>query len=375
MTPLMGPVAGKKFLPEHTRRHNRALVLQTLYRGAQLSRADIARATGLTRVTVSDLIGELIDDTLVRELGRREDARPGKPATVLDINAAAFTIIGIDLSQPALFRGALLDLNGEILRRAETRSPDARGVVAVDAVLDLIAELAERSPSPLLGIGIGSPGIINERGVVLQATNLGWTNEDLADTVSRRFGVVAVVMNDADAAAIAERAWGDAAADVIVVRVGRGLGAGVIVNGQLVRGSRFAAGEIGHVVVGTDGGALCTCGKTGCLETWLSVPAIRGQLNRAGSDEVTNAVREAAGVRLGIALAPVVGMLNVSEIVLSGPPDVLTDRMLTVTEQTIAARTMAVDGAQVPVRLSDLGDDGVLRGVAAQVLTSQLGIS
>src|SRR6187402_1579100 len=95
-----------KVLPEHARGHNRSLVLQTLYRAGQQSRADIARETGLTRVTISDLVAELIVEGLVIETGQREDARPGKPATMLDLNREAFQIVGIDLSGYAVFRGA-----------------------------------------------------------------------------------------------------------------------------------------------------------------------------------------------------------------------------------------------------------------------------
>src|ERR1700712_1410678 len=108
-----------KVLPEHARGHNRSLVLQTLYSEGTQSRADIARSTGLTRVTVSDLVAELIAEGLVVETGQREDVRPGKPATLIDIDRGAFQIVGIDLSEYRLFRGAVLDLDGHILSRAE----------------------------------------------------------------------------------------------------------------------------------------------------------------------------------------------------------------------------------------------------------------
>src|SRR6187402_2578402 len=110
-----------KSLPEHARSHNRALVLQTLYRSGGISRADLARATGLTRVTISDLVSDLIGEDLIVELGQREDARPGKPATLLDINRTGFQILGLDLSDHATFRGAVLDLDGSILEHREVR--------------------------------------------------------------------------------------------------------------------------------------------------------------------------------------------------------------------------------------------------------------
>src|SRR5213592_797523 len=104
-----------KSLPEHSRSHNRALVLQILYRSGSVSRADLARATGLTRVTISELVAQLIAENLIVELGQRtpssgHDARPGKPATLLDINRTGFQILGLDLSDHAVLRGGVLDL-------------------------------------------------------------------------------------------------------------------------------------------------------------------------------------------------------------------------------------------------------------------------
>src|SRR6478609_7206811 len=119
-----------KVLPEHARSHNRSLVLQTLYRSGQRSRADLARETGLTRVTVSDLVAELLAEGLVIELGQRESARPGKPAVLLDIDRAAHQIIGVDLSDHDRFHGAVMDLDGRILARAEVMLADSEDAEA-----------------------------------------------------------------------------------------------------------------------------------------------------------------------------------------------------------------------------------------------------
>ncbi|MDP9027418.1 MAG: MarR family transcriptional regulator, partial [Actinomycetota bacterium] len=102
-------------------------MLQTLYGTGTLSRADLARATGLTRVTISDLVAELMADNLIVETGQAHDARPGKPAKMLDINRSGFQIIGIDLSEYAVFRGAVLDLDGVILERVEVLLDGAAG--------------------------------------------------------------------------------------------------------------------------------------------------------------------------------------------------------------------------------------------------------
>jgi len=364
-----------KVLPEHARGHNRSLVLQTLYRAGQQSRADIARETGLTRVTVSDLVAELMGESLIVETGQREDARPGKPATLLDLNRNAFQIIGIDLSDAAAFRGAVLDLDGHILHRAELPLGGATGVDATALVFDLASTLVEASTLPILGLGIGSPGVVDLAGVVLSAPNLGWHNEALQASVAAKFSVPVVVANDANAAALAEHSFGDAESDMMLVKVGHGVGAGLLLDGVPLFGSRFAAGEIGHVVVGTDGGLACVCGKAGCLETWLSTPALDRALASASTDADRNNILREAGQRLGIALAPIVGALNLSEVVLSGPTHLLDGPLLEATIETLRNRTMAEFHGDLVLRMTALGDDIVMRGAAVMVLSAQLGVS
>jgi predicted NBD/HSP70 family sugar kinase/biotin operon repressor len=362
----------EKVLPEQARGHNRSLVLQTLYRGGTRSRADLARDTGLTRVTVSDLIADLMVEGLVIETGQRGEVRPGKPATMLDLNRQAFQILGVDLSAHETFRGAVIDLDGAVLARAELALEARTGADATALVLELVASLVERATLPLLGIGIGSPGIVDLGGVVLSAPNLGWVDEPLESTLTARFGVPVVVANDANAAALAEHSFGEADSDMMLVKIGHGVGAGLLLDGSPLFGSRFAAGEIGHVVVGTDGGAECVCGKHGCLETWLSVPRLRGAIAASGDRD---AALTEAGQRLGIALAPVVGALNLSEVVLSGPTDLLDGALARATTETLRARTMAEFHGRLTLRMTDLGEDIVMRGAAAMVLAGQLGVS
>ncbi|AYF97466.1 ROK family transcriptional regulator [Protaetiibacter intestinalis] len=373
--PLRALRPSAKVLPEHARAHNRSLVLQTLYRGGLQSRADLARETGLTRVTVSDLVAELIADGLVVETGQRDEARPGKPAILLDINRAGHRIIGIDLSDTGVFRGSVLDLDGGIVTRIEVATDGAAGAEVTRIATELARELVAAADQPVLGIGIGSPGIVDLTGTVLSAPNLGWVDEPLQATIATATGLPVIVANDANAAALAEHSFGDALGDFMLIRVGRGVGAGLILGGTPVFGSRFAAGELGHVVVGTDGGDLCVCGKHGCLETWLSVPRLRAGLAEAPDAAARDAVLRRAGERLGIALAPVVGALNLDEVVISGPVELLEGPLTEAAIETFRARTMAEFHGDLTVRMSELGQDIVMRGAAAMVLSSRLGVS
>lgn len=362
-----------KVLPEHARGHNRSLVLQTLYRAGQQSRADLARETGLTRVTVSDLVAELMLEGLIVETGQREDVRPGKPATLLDLNRGAFQIVGIDLSEYATFRGAVLDLDGQILHRAELPLAGATGADATALVIALAETLTAAATLPILGVGVGSPGVVDLAGVVLTAPNLGWVNEPLQEKLAARFGVPVVVANDANVAALAEHSFGGADSDMMLIKVGHGVGAGLLLDGTPLFGSRFAAGEIGHVVVGTDGGAECACGKQGCLETWLAVPRLEMAIAAAPGERTS--ILEQAGQRLGIALAPVVGALNLAEVVLSGPTSLLDGPLAQATIDTLRNRTMAEYHGDLTLRMTTLGEDIVMRGAAVMVLSAQLGVS
>lgn len=368
-----------KVLPEHARVHNRSLVLQTLHGSGQQSRADVARSTGLTRVTVSDLVAELIDEGLVVELGRREvltteSAQRGKPAILLDIDRSAFHIIGIDLGDYSVFRGAVLDLGGRILERAELALDGSTGGEAEQKVISLVQSLLAQTTAPILGIGIGSPGVVDDAGLVLRAPNLGWADVPLQAALAERFSLPVVVVNDANAAGLAEHSFGESDGDTMLVKVGNGVGAGLILGGRQLFGSRFTAGEIGHVVVDPDG-EPCSCGNFGCLETSLAIPRLDSALTAATTSAARDAVLRVAGERLGIALAPVVAALGLAEVVLSGPATFLGGALAESAERTLRARTMAAPGSKITLRLSTLGDDIVLHGAAAAVLSTQLGFS
>jgi len=145
------------------------------------------------------------------------------------------------------------------------------------------------------------------------------------------------------------------------------------VGGVPVQGARSAAGEIGHVVVGTDGGQRCACGKDGCLETWLAIPRLEARLAAEGADRDT--VLAESGERLGIAIAPIVGALNLAEVILSGPSELLGGTLLSSTAETLRSRTMADFHGNLALRMTTLGRDIIVLGAAVMVLTGQLGVS
>ncbi|MCC6495868.1 MAG: ROK family transcriptional regulator [Propionibacteriaceae bacterium] len=362
----------RKLRPEDARRSNLALVLQSIYNDSQLSRADIARTTGLTKVTVSDLVAELIGSDLVRESGMSGVTRPGKPSTLLGFNAAARDILAMDLSAPDQLRGAILSLRGEVLLTRVRHLDGAVGEAALAAARELAKELAAAATRPVLGFGVGTPGTVNTAGTVLSAPNLHWHDVPLQQLLAADLGLPVRVENDANVAVLAERRFAGGPDDLVRVQLSRGVGAGLLVGGNLVHGAASDAGEIGHVVI-DDSGARCGCGKTGCLETWTSVPALTARL--AAEPGRRDQVLAEAGYRLGLALAPVVGMLGLAHVVIGGPADIVATPLLDAARNCVADRTRSEFRPELELVPSSLGDDAVLLGAAALVLLNQLGVA
>ncbi|MHA7242629.1 ROK family transcriptional regulator [Paeniglutamicibacter antarcticus] len=366
-------------LPSHGRAHNLSLVLQTLHSSGPMSRADLSRTLGLTRVTVSGLVAELLERSHVIELGHSENIRPGKPAIMVDLNRHGLQIVGLDLAENSVLKAAVMDLDGNILHRVESLVGEEKGEEVTALVLDLATRAVDLATAPLLGIGVGTPGIVDADGMVLTAPNLHWQDVALRELIQEHTRLPTLVSNDADAAVLGEFTFGGRSDDMILVKIGRGVGSGLMVDGRRTRGVHFAAGEIGHVVVGTDGGAKCKCGKFGCLETWLSVPFVeRGLAAAAASPDPEAAAKDVlrtAGERLAVALAPIVGALDLAEVVLSGPAHILEDTLLTSVKETLAQRMLPYRPPLIEIRLAKEPQDVVLRGTAVMVLWNQLGVA
>ena len=366
-----GP-GNRKAVPGDARRHNRALVLRTLFRTGSMSRADLARATSLTRVTTSDLAAELLAEGLIEELGTRTDQGVGKPAILLGVVRRSRLTVTLDLSDDEVFRAALVDLAGSVLDHRAVKREGRTGDEAVALATELAADLAAAADRPLLGVGVGSPGVVDPAGTVLEAPNLGWHDLDLAARLGAGLDAPIHVANDANAAALAELSLGEHAdRSLLCIKVGQGVGAGVVLDGHLVVGDRFAAGEIGHVVVDPDG-EPCACGLRGCLETVIATPRLRERLDAADD---ADQVLTGAGRRLGEALAAVVSTLNLREVVLSGPVDLLDERFRDAALDTIRSRTLPAVGNNVEVRPTALGEDDVHLGAARLVLDRELGVA
>ncbi|MFE6667408.1 ROK family transcriptional regulator [Streptomyces sp. NPDC057697] len=373
-------VSARRQPPERTkastldsRVHNRTLVLATLYHRGAMSRSEIARTLGLTAPTVSTLVADLESDGLVVDTGPRKGNRLGKPANVMRIDDDAAHILALDLSGSDHFSGAVLNLRGEVVRRTRVRYGDAVGERAAELVFQLVGELMDLAPRRVLGIGVGSPGIVGDAGVIHHAAHLGWSELPLAAQLSGRFGVPAHVGNDVNIAALAVLRFRDTRTqNLMVITIEHGVGAGLIVGGELVEGEQFAAGEIGHVTV-DENGDPCVCGHRGCLEPLIDATELRSRM--AGRDPAgRDAVLADAGRALGTVLAPISSVLNLNEIALLGPPDLIEGPFLDSATAVIRARTYAPISASLTMRSLAGDPDLILLGGAGMVLSGELGV-
>ncbi len=319
----------KKATHQQTKKHNRDLVLRTIFANESISRAEVARVTNLTRATVSELVNDLLDEGLVVETGRGESIG-GKSPILLSVMADSRYLIGVNLAQDK-FTGAIVNLRGEIKESVEIPVQDSNGENALEFVYQIIDQLVKKEINPIVGIGVGAPGLINTReGVVVNAVNLDWQDLPLRQLLEKKYRLPVSVLNDSQATAIGEFVYGGQHTrdqNLIVVNVKHGIGSGILVNGRLFQGDGGGAGEIGHVVV-QEKGELCRCGKRGCLETISSTRAVLKNLNLVSleaaqaafesGDAAAKKVVTNAAHYLGISLANLIGILNIQQIVLVG---------------------------------------------------------
>ncbi|MFD7703621.1 ROK family protein [Streptomyces caelestis] len=348
------------------RSHNTALVLDLLRTaGAEgISRLELAERTGLTPQAVSKITARLRADGLAAEAGRRASTG-GKPRTVLRLVPEAGHAVGVHLDRDEV-RVVLVDLDGTVVDRR--RAPLDLGAGA-DAVLARVAGAVEAlrtrgapgaagTDRPPLGVGVALPGPLDhDRGVLHRVTGFPeWDGFPLRDALARRLGVPVVVDKDTNAAALGLAVGGEGGS-FAYLHLGTGLGAGLVIGGNVHRGARTGAGEFGHQVIQLDG-PRCGCGERGCVEALCLGAVARGETG------------EAARV-LGVGAGNLVGLLDIDRVLLGGrtvegDPEVFARGVRAVLD----ARARRAGDAPVPVRV--VGGE-VAEGAAQLVLAPVFG--
>src|SRR5438094_516991 len=275
------------------RDRNRQRVVGVLRERGRLSQAEIARVTGLSRTTVHSLVAELKGWAMVQEVDAvQPDARGGRPAIQLVLRDATQAVLGIDFGHSHV-QVAIADLARNV--RAERRCDldvNRRAIEALDMSARLASEALAESGfdrGSLIGAGIGIPGPVDrERGTAGSATILpGWVGLSIAGEMERRLGLRVEIENDANLGALAELTWGAGrdCSNFAYIKAATGIGAGIVIHGEILRGASGTAGEIGHTTL-DESGPLCYCGNRGCLETVASGPAIIKLVGRVNGESL-----------------------------------------------------------------------------------------
>src|SRR5258705_801891 len=315
---------------------NRSAVLG-LIGEAPIARVEIPRQLHLSKATVTEVTGELVDPGLV-EVVHQGPSSGGRPPLLLGIVAGAAQALGVKISADH-FDLVRVSLDGEILA-TDSQPFDPRAHGALDAIAGSLAALVPKGgTAKLLGIGLGVPGLVDGHGNV-EAPIFGWHGFPLGPTLRQRLRLPILIDNDVNTLAVAERLYGRGRGidHFLTVTIGRGVGLGIIIGGDVYRGWLGGAGEFGHVAV-TVGGPLCECGKRGCLEALVADPALIFQAVESGlelpagqpatqvaalrglaqrGEQRALSIYAEAGATFGRAVAGLVNVLNPQLIVISG---------------------------------------------------------
>jgi glucokinase-like ROK family protein len=372
---------------------NRSRVIDTLRQLGVASRAEIARRTGLSRSTVSSLVGELQESGVITERqGNGEGsatARGGRPPTLIALDPSVGVAIGVDFGKTHV-AAAASDLSHTIL--AESRREmegDYDASAGFEAGEQLVAEVlaeAKVDRDVVIGAGLGVPGPIHlQTGTVGSSAILpGWNEVRVAEEFGARLRLPVHVDNDANLAALAELHWGAGrnASNLVYLTAGTGIGSGIVIDGRLYRGAGGTAGEIGHTTI-DEGGSICRCGSRGCLETFAAMPAILELLKPSlGEDLTPEAVIEQAadgdlacqraigdaGRHLGAALANLCNLVNPERIVVGGSLAQAGDTLLNPMRETVQRRAIVSAAKDVEVVRGELSERAEMLGAVALVL-------
>jgi len=374
---------------------NRSLVLSLVKEGGPVSRASIARSTTLAKPTVSTIVDELIADGLVREIGPGTTAtNGGRPPILLEFNARSQLVIGIHIGARRT-TVSVGDAAGEEVARAELPTPHGEPAATLAEVARVALAAVGDNPGRVAAVGAVLPGLTDfHTGVCLLAPNLGWRDVPVRDLLEAAVGAPVYVHNAGQAAAVAENLEGAGGriGDMALLYAGTGLSAGVLTDGRVFHGVGGTAGEIGHnALPGND--EACNCGKTGCLETVASGPAVvravkraiaqgeptllEGQVDfdarhvsaaaRDGDAVAARAIRE-VGEWLGLAASWLINAYNPAVVVVGGGLASIGEPLLEPLRAAVRRNALAPALRGTEIRASQLGADAEVRGAVLLAL-------
>ncbi|WP_330333249.1 ROK family transcriptional regulator [Streptomyces sp. NBC_00536] len=373
-------------------RANLERVVRAVRLAGSLTQAEIARTTGLSAATVSNIVRELKDGGTVEVT---PTSAGGRRARSVSLSGDAGIVIGVDFGHTHL-RVAVGNLAHQVLaEEAEPLDVDASWVDGFDRAEALVSSLIESievSRDKVIGVGLGVPGPIDGESGNLGSTSIlpGWAGINPRRELSQRLGVPVYVDNDANLGALGELVWGSGRGvkDLAYIKVASGVGAGLVINGQIYRGPGGTAGEIGHITL-DESGPVCRCGNRGCLETFAAaryvLPLLQGshgpeltmervvELARGGDPGCRRVITD-VGRHVGSAVASLCNLLNPSRVVLGGSLADAGELVLAPIRESVGRYAIPSAARQLSVLTGSLGGRAEVLGALALVL-SEMGDS
>jgi glucokinase-like ROK family protein len=381
---------------------NLSVILNALRDLGPLSRAQLAARTGLNKTTVSSLVKELLDAEFVQEMGVHQVEDLGRPSVLLKLNPRAGYIIGAEIGVDFI-SVILANFEAEIVWRQQEQTTQITTQEAIiQRTMKVIREAfseAERHRKPVLGLGLGVPGLVDvDTGTLLFAPNLGWRDVPLRSALSREYEFPIYVDNEANMATLGESYFGVArrARNVLYVSAGVGLGGGISVDGHILSGANGFAGEIGHMKMVPDG-QNCNCGSKGCWETLVSqlaviqrvreaidkgqcsllIERVNGDFSRLTLPLILQAAREGdqvaleafeeTGKYLGLGLANLINALNPETVVLGGIMSLASEFLMPVISRVIQEIALPWSWRGTKILVAAYGSDACVMGGVATV--------
>ncbi len=388
----------------HMRLLNSNLILKMIWTERLLSRAEIARRTGLARSTVSEIVNQLLSAGIIAEVGAGK-SEVGRRPILLQFNSDAFGIVGVEMGVTHL-SAVITNLHGKVLAWQSVPQDvreDPEGTIArLPGLIDACVEEAKLDRDRLIGIGIGVPSPVdpNHPSECLSSVILPkWKDYDLRDIFGRQYHLPVHVDNDANLGALAEYWWGrgKGTGHLAFIKVGYGVGAGLIFQGEVYRGARGMAGEIGHMVIDTHHHSRGQSshkvgGLNGLVGSAALVESVRERLSKhpesplgkggptileiadaaLASDPLALEIVAEAGTFLGVAVANLLNLFNPTLVAFGGAITKTGELLLSHVQKSVKERTLWEEISNVELTVSYLGEKTIAVGAATQVLQAAL---
>ena len=371
---------------------NRSSVLFSIMRFGPISRKEVAERTGLSAATITGITAELIASDLIfeKEAG---DSSGGRRPILLSINPHGGYVVGLKLAEDNI-TAALLDLEANIIAIHVDEFENHSTEDAINCLTTVVEDLLRNSDlrkEQLIGVGVGLAGIVDaEQGLLQHSPIFGWHDFNLKEALQNRLEVPVYIDNDVNTLTLTEK-WfgtGQGVDHFLTVTIGRGVGLGIVIDGQLYHGSHGGAGEFGHTIIDPEG-VVCDCGKRGCLETIISDPSLLRSASEAFSserlahevtdiselvklgeegDQVVIELFENAANALAQGLANLINVLCPQLIIISGEGIRAGDLIFKPMFAALPQYVMPGLSEHVEIRIDDWEDHAWARGAAGIVL-------